>query len=232
MTPPPAIRACVFDAYGTLLDLESAIAAHRPGLGAVALPFLKLWRSKQLEYTWLRTAMERYAAFDEVTADALDYACEAFDIRDPPLRAGLLAAFERLSAYPDAVDALAALRRASVRTAVLSNGTTAMLMPAVEASGLAPELDRVLSVEVVRRYKPAPEVYALAVRELGAAPEELLFVSANAWDVAGAAAAGLVTVWINRAGAPSERLPFGAAHVIDSLSEVAALARRGSVFAE
>ena len=232
MNPPPAIKACVFDAYGTLLDLESAIAAHRPGLGAAALPLLKLWRSKQLEYTWLRTLMGRYADFDDVTADALDYACEALDIHDARLRAGLLAAFERLSAYPDAVDALAALRRAGVTTAVLSNGTIAMLTPAFEASGLAPELDRVLSVEVVRCYKPAAEVYGLAVRELAAAPGELLFVSANAWDVAGAASAGLVTVWINRAGGPAERLPFGAAHVIASLSEVPALAGRGSVFAE
>jgi 2-haloacid dehalogenase len=232
MKPPPAIKACVFDAYGTLLDLESAIAAHRAGLGAAALPFLKLWRSKQLEYTWLRTLMRRYADFDEVTADALDYACEAFAIRDGRLRAGLLAAFERLASYPDAADALAALRRTGVSTAVLSNGTTAMLTSAFKASGVAHELDRVLSVEAVGRYKPAPEVYALAVRELAAAPGELLFVSANPWDVAGAASAGFVTVWINRAGALSERLPFGAVHVIGSLSEVPALAGRGSDFAE
>ncbi|HET8625283.1 MAG TPA: haloacid dehalogenase type II [Gemmatimonadales bacterium] len=232
MSRSPGITACVFDAYGTLLDLESAVEPHRAALGGSAAGFLKLWRGKQLEYTWLRTLMGRYADFAQVTADALDYACDSFGVRDPALRAGLLGGFERLQAFGDAGETLARLRTAGIRTAVLSNGTPAMLTAAFEASGLAPHLDRVLSVEAVSKYKPAAEVYALAASELAAGAGELLFVSANAWDISGAASAGLVTAWINRAAAPRERLPFGATHVVGSLSEIPALAGRSSGFAE
>jgi len=224
MSPPSAVRACVFDAYGTLLDLASAVEPHKQSLGDAAPGLLALWRAKQLEYTWLRTLMGRYADFAQVTAEALDYACATFGISDPQLRASLLAAFAELAAYPDAAPTLAKLRHAGIRTAVLSNGTPSMLGAAFERSGLAPLLDAVLSVDAIGKYKTAPEVYALATRRLADAPGELLFVSANAWDVAGAAAAGLVTVWINRAAAPAERLPAGASHVVRSLADVPALA--------
>jgi 2-haloacid dehalogenase len=224
MNPPSAVRACVFDAYGTLLDLASAVEPHRQSLGDAAPGLLALWRAKQLEYTWLRTLMGRYADFAQVSADALDYACATFGISDP--RASLLAAFEELAAYPDAAPTLAKLRGGGIRTAVLSNGTPSMLGAAFERSGLAPLLDAVLSVDAIGKYKPAPEVYALATRRLADAPGELLFVSANAWDVAGAAAAGLVTVWINRTAAPAEGLPAGASHVVRSLADVPALAAR------
>jgi 2-haloacid dehalogenase len=224
MSPASAVRACVFDAYGTLLDLASAVEPHKQSLGDAAPGLLALWRAKQLEYTWLRTLMGRYADFAQVTADALDYACATVGISDPHLRASLLAAFEELAAYPDAAPTLAKLRGGGIRTAVLSNGTPSMLRAAFERSGLAPLLDAVLSVDAIGKYKPAPEVYALATRRLADAPGELLFVSANAWDVAGAAAAGLVTVWINRTAAPAERLPAGASHVVRSLADVPALA--------
>ena len=228
MTPSTssAVRACVFDAYGTLLDLASAVEPHVPAIGTAAPGVLALWRAKQLEYTWLRTLMGRYADFAQVTADALDYTFASYGLADRGLRATLLAAFERLAAYPDAVSTLAALRANGLRTVVLSNGTPSMLASAFAASGLVPVLDAVLSVEEVARYKPAPEVYALATLTLALSPGQILFVSANAWDVAGAASAGLVTAWVNRAGAPAERLPDGAAHVVQSLSELPALAQR------
>lgn len=214
------IRGCVFDAYGTLLDLTSAVAPHSAALGPGAPGFLALWRAKQLEYTWLRTLMGRHADFAQVVADALDYACAATGSDSPGLRQALLRGFERLAPYPDARVTLERLRALGLPSVVLSNGTPAMLDAALEANGLAPLLDAVLSVEPVGRYKPAPAVYALATEALGATAEELLFVSANAWDVAGAGSAGLVTAWINRTGSPAERLPEPPSYEVTALSAV------------
>lgn len=135
----------------------------------------------------------------------------------------MLAGFERLTAYPDADYTLRQLRSAGLRTAVLSNGSLAMLNAAFTRSGLAPLLDTVISVEPVASYKPAVRVYGLATEALGLKPEVMLFVSANAWDACGAASAGLSAVWVNRAGAPAERLPIGPAHVVNSLSAVPGL---------
>lgn len=217
------IEACVFDAYGTLLDLTSAIEPHLDTLGDMAPRLLTMWRAKQLEYTWLRTLMERYADFARVTADALDYTCAALGIANRTLRESLLAGFQQLNAFPDAEHTLRQLRSAGLRTAVLSNGTPAMLKAAFSRSGLTPLLDTVISVEPVASYKPAVRVYGLASEALGLKPEVMLFVSANAWDACGAASAGLSAVWINRAGAPAERLPIGPAQVVNSLSAIPGL---------
>lgn len=214
------IKACVFDAYGTLLDLASAVEPHADRLGAAAPGLLALWRAKQLEYTWLRALMGKYADFARVTEDALEYASSALGVEDPALRRDLLAAFEELGAYPDAAEVLGRLRAAGLRIAVLSNGTPAMLARALDRGGLTPLLDLVLSVEAVGTYKPAPAVYRLATEALGVGAEALLFVSANAWDAAGAGSAGLPAVWVNRAGAPEERLPVAPRHVVRALSEV------------
>jgi 2-haloacid dehalogenase len=213
-------RACVFDAYGTLLDLRSAVEPQAGRLGDLAPTLLALWRAKQLEYTWLRSLMRRHADFAQVTAEALDYACITLDIGDAELRRGLLAGFEQLAAYPDAAETLSALRAAGLRTAILSNGTPAMLGSALASSGLAPLLDQVLSVETVGCYKPAPAVYAHAAEALDLAAGALVFVSANGWDAAGAASAGLRTIWINRTGVPVERLPARPAHTVDTLHSV------------
>ncbi|HEX7336084.1 MAG TPA: haloacid dehalogenase type II [Gemmatimonadales bacterium] len=217
------MRACVFDAYGTLLDLASAVDPHRAALGETAPRLLALWRAKQLEYTWLRTLMERHADFARVTEEALEYACAALDIRDLPLRRSLLTGFLELAAYPDAAQMLRRLRARGLRTAVLSNGTPAMLEQALTQAGLAPLLDSVLSVETVGFYKPSPRVYHFAAETLELEIGALLFVSANAWDAAGAASAGLRAVWVNRAGAPAERLPAGPAFTLRTLGEVPAL---------
>jgi 2-haloacid dehalogenase len=214
---PLPISAVVFDAYGTLLDVHSALGrvmAERGASGDAVLPAATakalsvLWRDKQLAYTWLRTSMRRHADFEAVTADALDHALEAMGLgRDGALRAALLAAYRTLDPYPEVPDALAALKAMGLRLAVLSNGTPGMLADGLGSAGIARHLDAVLSVEGVGVYKPAPEVYALATRRFGVAAAELLFLSANGWDVHGAAAFGCTVVHVNRQGAANERLP-------------------------
>jgi 2-haloacid dehalogenase len=217
------VTACVFDMYGTLLDLDSAIAPHERALGAAGPAFLALWRAKQLEYTWLRTLMGRHADFLQVTRDALAYAMEAHGLDGTALEAALLDSFRHLSAFPDAVPTLGALRDAGIRTAVLSNGTPPMLDEALESAGLAPLLDAAFSVEPMGRFKPSPPVYTCLTASLDVLPHEILFVSANAWDAAGAANAGLDAAWINRRGVPAERLPAAPRVVVRSLAELPGL---------
>jgi 2-haloacid dehalogenase len=219
------IEAYVFDAYGTLLDLNGAVEPVAARLGDRAIDLLKVWRGKQLEYTWLRSLMGRHADFAQVTREGLEYACAAIGTEAADLQTAMLEAFFRLPSYPDAEPLLREVRARGLRTAVLSNGTPAMLEAALQAAGLRGLLDAVLSVEDVRIYKPSPAVYRRASAVLGAGPESLAFVSANAWDIAGAASAGLRTIWINRTGAPPERLPYGAAVEVRSLAAIANLVR-------
>jgi 2-haloacid dehalogenase len=214
-TPPPSsprgsvlhgVRAAVFDAYGTLFDVASASERAKEALGDKWVPLAELWRAKQLQYTWLRSLMGRHADFWQVTGDALDFALESLAISDPGLRARLMALYERLGAYADARPALERLRAAGLRLAILSNGAPRMLGAAAESAGLAPLLGQVLSVEEVGIYKPSPSVYRLALDHLRLWPSEIVFVSANGWDAAGAKAAGLRVAWCNRTGQPKERL--------------------------
>lgn len=217
------IRACVFDAYGTLLDVNAAARHCRGALGDRWEELAALWRSKQLEYTWLRSLMGRYADFRQVTGEALDYALERHRIADPALRATLMDLYRRLDAYADAGATLSALRGRGLRTAILSNGSPDMLADAVGGAGLTPLLDEVLSVDGLGIYKPHPSVYQLACDRLDVPPEAVLFVSANGWDAAGAAAFGFRVAWLNRAGLPRERLPAGPAAEVDSLSALVPL---------
>jgi 2-haloacid dehalogenase len=227
MTGIGGIRAVVFDAYGTLFDVASAARAEEAVLGANAAPLAQLWRAKQLEYTWLRSLMGRHADFREVTAGALDYALDALRLDDADLRERLLRLYERLGAYPEARPTLEALRGTGLRLAILSNGEPGMLASAVASGGLADLLGDVLSIEDVGIYKPHPRVYALAVDRLGAAAHEILFVSSNGWDAAGASAFGFQVAWCNRTGQPRERLPSPPDAVIRTLSELPALLRLG-----
>jgi 2-haloacid dehalogenase len=227
MTPPA--RVAVFDAYGTLFDVSAAAraAAEAPGGEALAEVWPRLsarWRERQLQYAWTRTLMGRHEDFWTITCDALDHAMAACGLGDPDLRELLRALYRRLGAYPEARAALEALRASGVATAILSNGSPDMLADAVEAADLASLLDDVLSVEQVRVYKPDPRVYALVERRFAAPPQEVLFVSSNGWDVAGAAAFGFRTVWVNRAGEPPERTPWPPAHTVADLSAVPELA--------
>ncbi|HJK99268.1 MAG TPA: haloacid dehalogenase type II [Polyangiaceae bacterium LLY-WYZ-14_1] len=202
------VRACVFDAYGTLFDFHSAVARHREEIGPKADALSAVWRQKQLEYTWLRALMRRHAPFREVTAEALDYAIEAVGLpRGDEVQETLMQAYLRLAAYPEVGEVMGRLRASRLKTAILSNGTPDMLGAAIESAGLAGTLDAVLSVEAVGVFKPDPRVYQLAVDELAVTPDRILFLSSNAWDVAGAAHFGFRVGWVNRSAAPAERLP-------------------------
>lgn len=223
--PLADVRACAFDAYGTLLDLAGAVAPVATALGPRAAELLAVWRTKQIEYTWLRTLMQRHAPFSEVTEQALDYAAAATGVDVSEARPALLQAFRQLPAYPDARGLLETLGGRGLPAAVLSNGTPDMLEHGLTAAGLRGLLRHVLSVESVGVYKPRLEVYQLALRTLGVTPSQLAFVSANAWDAAGAATAGLRVIWVNRAGAPRERLPHGPVVEVSSLAALAALFR-------
>ncbi|MEE8534461.1 MAG: haloacid dehalogenase type II [Kiloniellales bacterium] len=217
------IGACVFDAYGTLFDVHSAVARGGAALGDKAEAASALWRQKQLEYTWLRSLMGVHADFWQVTGDGLDYALAAQGVDDPALRDRLMQLYLTLDAYPDALACLEALRAAGKTTAILSNGSPTMLNAATESAGLGAHLDAVLSVEDAGIYKPDARVYRLAVERLRVQPERVCFVSANGWDAAGAAHFGFRVAWLNRFAQATERLPGAPAAVIDSLAALPGL---------
>jgi 2-haloacid dehalogenase len=209
-------EAFVFDAYGTLYDVHSVAArceSNSPGKGA---QLSLLWRAKQLEYTWQRSLMQRYAPFSTVTRDALAYSCEVLELELSVAQVeGLIAEYLNLSLYPDVVRTLQAL---NTRKAILSNGSPDMLLPLVQNSGL--ELDAVISVDELRIFKPAPQVYALAVEKLHLDHSKIGFVSSNCWDAMGAKSYGFQVYWINRAGAPVDRLGFKPDRILASLNEI------------
>jgi 2-haloacid dehalogenase len=218
--PLTGIKACVFDAYGTLFDVAAAARACRDVLGDAATPLGALWRDKQLQYTWLRAAQDRHADFWQVTGEALDFSLEALGLDSAGLRDRLMGLYLDLEAFPDVPAMLAALRRAGFVTAILSNGAPAMLAAAVAAAGLGDMFDDVMSVEEVGAFKPVRRVYQLATDRLGCPPQAIAFVSSNAWDVHAASACGLRTVWCNRLAACRERLPGAPDCEIGSLSEL------------
>jgi 2-haloacid dehalogenase len=225
------VTTCVFDAYGTLFDVSAAArcAAEQPGQDQLAEIWPKLaadWRMKQLQYSWLRAVTGQYVPFWDVTQDALDWALEAANIDDPVLRETLLALYWELPAYKDAHAVLATLKATGFTTAILSNGSPEMLDGAVDFSGTRESIDTVLSVEEVGIFKPARVVYDLIETRLGASPDQVLFISANGWDAAAAAAYGFHTAWINRAGEPVDRLPGKPAHILADLIPIPDLAGR------
>ncbi len=221
---PPS--AFVFDAYGTLFDVHSIAALAEelaPGNGAA---LSRIWRTKQLEYTWLQSLMAtgrfQREDFAALTAHALDYAISALILPlDGDARRRLLDAYQRLAPFPGTRDALAAL--APRPRWILSNGTRAMLEPLARFTGLDELLDGILSVDDAGIYKPSPRVYQLAVDRLGLAPSEIAFVSSNGWDAAGAKVFGFTTFWINRDGVPVERHAPEPDFVLGSLPELVPL---------
>jgi len=210
-------QAMVFDAYGTLYDVHSVLQrcdSFFPGKGA---RLSQLWRAKQLEYTWQRSLMQRYEPFSTITREALAYSCEVLDLDLTAERMeALMAEYNMLSAYPDVPDALK--RFSGRKLAILSNGSPDMLDPLVANSGL--RFDAVLSVDELQVFKPAPQVYELAVSKLGVPKERIGFVSSNCWDALGAKSFGFTVFWINRAGAPLDRLGFKPDRIVKSLNEV------------
>jgi len=214
------VRACVFDAYGTLLDVASAARRCADVLGDAAPRLAALWRDKQLQYTWLRAIQGRHADFLQVTGDALDFTLDTLQIGDPSLRERLMHLYLTLDAYPEASDAVRRLRDAGFATAILSNGSPEMLVAAVGHAGLAALFDHVLSVEEVGVYKPHPRVYQLACDRLVLDAKAVAFVSSNGWDAWAAAAFGMRAVWCNRLALTRERLPGIPEHEIRSLIEL------------
>lgn len=212
------IQACVFDAYGTLFDVNAAAAHCADALGDNWQPLAEIWRGKQLSYTWLRTLMDEYVDFEAVTADALDYAMASLSIENDGLRARLLALYLELDAYPEAAGVLGALQAKGLETAILSNGNLRMLESATRHAGLAERLDAIISVDAVRVYKPSAAVYQMAVDQLSCPAQSICFMSSNAWDVAGAANFGFRVLWVNRFGQTAERLPGKPAGEITDLS--------------
>ena len=217
---PIPVRACVFDAYGTLFDFASAAAACADVLGDKAAAVTALWRDKQLQYTWLRGLQGRHADFWQVTGDALDFTLETLGIAEPQVRDRLMGLYRRLECFPEVPQVLRQLKEAGFVTAILSNGSPAMLAGAVAGAGLRGLLDHILSVEDVGIFKPHPSVYQLAVDRLGLPTTAISFQSSNAWDAYAASAFGMRVVWCNRYGQRRERLPGAPDREIRSLAEL------------
>lgn len=223
MTLLTGIRACVFDAYGTVFDFASA-AARCPGIPDEKRgPLTALWRDKQLQYTWLRSLQGQYADFWQVTGDALDFALDSLGIATPALRARLMELYLTLSAFPEVPQVLRDLRAAGFSTAILSNGTPRMLESAVRGAGLEDLFDAVLSADTVGVFKTDQRVYEHALARLGVSAAQVSFQSSNGWDAYAASAFGMRVVWCNRYGQRPERLPGAPDHEVRSLAELPAL---------
>jgi 2-haloacid dehalogenase len=195
----------VFDAYGTLFDVHAAVARHVGTIGAEKGRILsETWRQKQLEYAWVRALAGRYRDFAALTEEALDWALARVAPEHSRLKPALLEAYRKLDAYPEVRGVLSRLKAAGARIAILSNGTPDMVGSAVQSAEIVDLVDTIISVDALATYKTDPRVYALAVRELGVPPTAISFQSSNRWDVAGAVAFGLRTIWINRSGQPDE----------------------------
>lgn len=217
------VRACVFDAYGTLFDFASAARSCRDDIGDDFERLTVLWRDKQLQYTWLRAAQERHADFWQVTGDALDFAMETLGLRRADLRDRLMALYLALETFPEVAAVLNRLKGADLRLAILSNGTPQMLEAVVKNAELDGLFDALLSVEEVGVYKPSRKVYQLAVDRLAVPKENICFLSSNAWDAYAASAFGMQVVWCNRYGQRGERLPGNPNDEIKNLDELPAL---------
>ena len=222
MTTPKltGIEACVFDAYGTLFDINSAARSAQDSLGEKWQPLAELWRLKQLQYTWLRGLAGRHADFWQVTGEALDFALSTLQLEDPALRARLMNLYLMLTAYPEVPDTLTRLKAAGMKLAILSNGTPPMLTAAVANAGIAHLIDVILSVEEVQVYKPHPSVYRLACDRFNVVTSGICFLSSNGWDAYSAKAFGLHTLWCNRFGQAPERTPETPDAQIATLAEL------------
>ncbi len=212
----------VFDAYGTLLDVDGAArqAAHDDAaLATIWQPLSADWRRKQLEYSWQRAITGDHTDFWQVTRDALDWCAERHGL-DAARCERLMQLYRALPAYPEAAETLRRLRAAGLRTAILSNGEPSMLADGVAAAGLAPHLDALLSVETGGRFKPSDEAYRVATDHFACAPGDITFISSNGWDVYGATRFGFVTAWVNRAGLPVDRLPARPGRILTSLDQL------------
>lgn len=217
------IKACVFDAYGTLFDFNAAVTRLRDDVGPQADRLSEMWRQKQISYTWLRSLSGAYAPFWQVTGEALDYCLESCGITTPGIRDKLMNAYLHLDPFPEVRATLEALRAAGMKTAILSNGDPQMLGTVVRNAGFTSLFDALYSVDAVKTFKTDARTYQLAVDGLGVAPGAICFLSSNGWDAQGAAHFGFQVCWINRADAPRERLPGTLARELTSLAPLPSL---------
>lgn len=214
------MRHFVFDAYGTLFDVHSAASRHAGAIGPRWERLSQLWRTKHLEYTWIHAATGRAETFWTLARRGLDFAAASTGGLSDDLKDELMAAYRTLGAYPEVAEVLTTLKAHGATASILTNGDPDMIDDAVEAAGIGHLLDHVMTVSEAGIFKPHAPVYRLACDRLGVAPDQISFQSSNRWDVAGAAAFGFTTVWINRAGAPDEYPDMPARHIIQSLNNL------------
>jgi 2-haloacid dehalogenase len=210
--------AYVFDAYGTLFDVHAAVRRHASVIGPQGPALSQLWRAKQLEYSWVRSLMGAYRDFWQLTEEALDFALASMPDVDRSVRATLLDAYFKLDCYPEVPGVLKALKARGAKVAILSNGSPAMLESAVRNAALDEIIDDIFSVDALRVFKTAPEVYDLVTTSYRAYPEAISFQSSNRWDIAGAAKFGFRPVWINRNQMPDEYQDLAPSLILPSLS--------------
>lgn len=219
------VNICIFDAYGTLFDVTSAtrIVANEEEYSSFLNHSVKVsnsWRIKQLEYSWLRNIMHEYIDFWQITKDALDFALEENQIKNEKLRQRLLDVYWNLSAYPEAQDVLTTLKANNIQTGILSNGSKQMLNSAVVSANLKNYLDKIISIDGIEIYKPDPKVYQMVLDQFNCKIEEVLFISSNGWDIAGASKFGFTTLWVNRNLIPKDRLTFMPNKITNNLSTI------------
>jgi len=214
------IKACIFDAYGTLFDVNAACRELSKEVGDNWEKLASLWRLRQVEYTWLRNSMDEYIDFWKITSDALDYAMETLGIENNELREELLNLYLKLEAYPEINDLLKKLKQRGLKTGILSNGSMKMLNSAVNNANIREYLDEILSVEDCKIYKPSSKVYDLVKIKMQISKENVLFFSSNAWDMHAASNYGFKTIWVNRFNTKLERLPGKPIDIVRSLDKI------------
>ncbi len=216
------VSAVIFDAYGTLLDVDAAMRRHAGRLGPEWQRISQEWRTKHIEYTWVRSLAGRYRDFWALAQESLAYVAVRHGINDQALLADILGAYRCLDPYPEVPAVLRGLQARGIRRAILSNGEPTMLAEAVKAAGITALLDAVLSVDAVQAYKPDPRVYQLSASRFGVPPAEMAFVSSNPWDAFGAGEAGFRVFRVNRTGLPDE---YGLRGTVSELADLAGLER-------
>ena len=213
------IKACVFDAYGTLFDVNSAAAKCKKKLGNRWESFANAWRTTQLEYTWLRSLMKKHKNFWEITEDSLDHTMETFKIKKV-MRNELLNLYKELSTYSEVKECLEGLKAKKIKIAILSNGTPDLLKGLVESNNIQNYFDDIFSIESVGIYKPDSRVYEMPIKKYDCKPENICFMSSNTWDISGGGVFGYNAVWVNRLNKVFDKLSYKPKNVINNLEEL------------
>ena len=213
------IEACVFDAYGTLFDVNSAASKCKEKLGNRWENFANAWRTTQLEYTWLRTMMQKHENFWKITEDSLDHTMETFKIKKG-MRNELLNLSKELSPYPEVKECLESLKNKKIKIAILSNGTPDLLRGLVESNNIQNYFDDIMSIESVGVYKPDSRVYEMPIKKYDCEPKNICFMSSNTWDVSGGGVFGYNSIWVNRSNKVFDKLSYKPKFVINDLNEL------------